>query len=451
MISISGRVSAQSNTTPWPPDPPVGIGTQTSPGGPQNALQIHYNSSDIHAMKPILRLSQGDSTTSGVFGILGLMPAPYDITYSSLSKGQDLILHEHSQGDLILTNFNPGTLAHPSGAIRIATTPDAGHLPFPAIGYRDLERVTILPNGNVGINLPPDTTLTGLGNPREQLQLGGGSIPAPGYLDPIPGLFFYGGNRFEGMTVDSQILPANIDWRFIDFNHYHDPFTGTGHRKARMASSGIGFSPLYDGMLQLAAWPYDTAHDDNVNRGVVLRITGEDGLSLYSDESPTDHFHHLFDVWRPGRTYGAITRNVHGLCFHHTPVLIDTGGPTADFTNFANVNPDMGDNKTWMLVVDGPELAKEVFVLDTVWADFVFDSTYALPTLGTVEQFIKANKHLPGVPSAKEVAKTGLSLGATDAKLMQKVEELTLYVIELNKKLDAQQEVIQELKNQKGK
>ena len=80
----------------------------------------------------------------------------------------------------------------------------------------------------------------------------------------------------------------------------------------------------------------------------------------------------------------------------------------------------------------------------TDWSDFVFGDDYRLRSLTDLEEFIKANKHLPEVPSAKEVSENGLDLFKMDATLLQKVEELTLYLLEQNKQLNAQNKKIQE-------
>lgn len=69
------------------------------------------------------------------------------------------------------------------------------------------------------------------------------------------------------------------------------------------------------------------------------------------------------------------------------------------------------------------------------WADYVFAPEYKLAPLEEVETFIKANKHLPNVPSADEMAANGIDVTKTSAKLMEKIEELTLYMIELNKEV----------------
>jgi hypothetical protein len=67
------------------------------------------------------------------------------------------------------------------------------------------------------------------------------------------------------------------------------------------------------------------------------------------------------------------------------------------------------------------------------WADHVFNKEYPLMPLDQVANFIQQNKHLPGIPSAEEMVKEGNDLGQTDAKLLAKIEELTLYIIQLKK------------------
>jgi hypothetical protein len=90
-------------------------------------------------------------------------------------------------------------------------------------------------------------------------------------------------------------------------------------------------------------------------------------------------------------------------------------------------------NPTNALAVNGTIKAKEVIVTLDGWPDFVFAEDYRPMPLDQVEQYIRANGHLPGVPSAAEVAAGGVKLGEMQAILLQKVEELTLHVIELEK------------------
>lgn len=88
------------------------------------------------------------------------------------------------------------------------------------------------------------------------------------------------------------------------------------------------------------------------------------------------------------------------------------------------------------LAVNGDIFSKKVKVTQTGWADYVFEDSYSLPSLNQVEAFIRQHKHLPNVPSAKEVAANGLDLGDNQAILLKKIEELTLYVIEQNKRIE---------------
>jgi hypothetical protein len=86
------------------------------------------------------------------------------------------------------------------------------------------------------------------------------------------------------------------------------------------------------------------------------------------------------------------------------------------------------------LSVNGSIRAKEI-VVEVGWADYVFDDAYQLRPLDEVQAFIDQNGHLPDVPSAADVARDGVSVGEMEATLLQKVEELTLYTIELNSRV----------------
>ena len=93
--------------------------------------------------------------------------------------------------------------------------------------------------------------------------------------------------------------------------------------------------------------------------------------------------------------------------------------------------------------INGKIKAKEVEVTLVGWPDFVFDNNYNLLSLSEVEQYIKQNNRLPNIPSAKEVTENGIELGEMQSKLLQKIEEMTLYIIDLKKQMD-------ELKQMKG-
>ncbi|CAH0304347.1 MULTISPECIES: hypothetical protein [unclassified Pedobacter] len=98
------------------------------------------------------------------------------------------------------------------------------------------------------------------------------------------------------------------------------------------------------------------------------------------------------------------------------------------------------------LSVNGNIRAKEIKVEATNWPDFVFKEEYQLPSLKEVEKYIKANKHLPEIPSAAEIEKDGVQLGEMNRLLLKKIEELTLHVINLDKKMTALEEENKNLK-----
>ena len=82
------------------------------------------------------------------------------------------------------------------------------------------------------------------------------------------------------------------------------------------------------------------------------------------------------------------------------------------------------------------------------WADFVFEDDYELMPLNDVEKYIADKGHLPGIPSAEEVAANGISIGDTQIQLLQKIEELTLHLIKQNKEIVSLKESVKMLRQQ---
>jgi hypothetical protein len=131
----------------------------------------------------------------------------------------------------------------------------------------------------------------------------------------------------------------------------------------------------------------------------------------------------------------------HGFAVSHQGerrVYLNTKGNSYLIGGNVGIGTTNPDEK---LTVNGVIHAKEVKVdLSGPLADFVFKPDYKLMSLPQVEKFVKANNHLPQMPSAEEVAKNGLSMGEMQNKLLQKVEELTLYAIQQNNKITEQVE-----------
>ena len=70
------------------------------------------------------------------------------------------------------------------------------------------------------------------------------------------------------------------------------------------------------------------------------------------------------------------------------------------------------------------------------WPDYVFEEKYGLLPIAELEKYIQQNKHLPNIPSASEIEKEGIDLGANQTLLLQKIEELTLYIIDQHNRIE---------------
>lgn len=115
----------------------------------------------------------------------------------------------------------------------------------------------------------------------------------------------------------------------------------------------------------------------------------------------------------------------------------------------SNGNVGIGtDNPYYKLDVNGVIRAREVIVNLSSGADFVFEPGYQLKPLDEVHSFIKENKHLPEIPTAAEMTSGDTDLGELQVKLLQKIEELTLYVIQQQELIDALSKKVEKLENE---
>jgi len=138
----------------------------------------------------------------------------------------------------------------------------------------------------------------------------------------------------------------------------------------------------------------------------------------------------------------AITLDETGFSFLATPKQkVALNSPVT-------MNEIMKISLTGNALLQGKFEAKEVKVTLTPTADFVFDEKYDLPKLEEVEKHIKEKKHLPEIASAKVMEKEGVNVGEFQIKLLQKIEELTLYSIEQNKQIKQQSEQLKHLKDE---
>ena len=130
---------------------------------------------------------------------------------------------------------------------------------------------------------------------------------------------------------------------------------------------------------------------------------------------------------------------IYGLNFWQP---YSVGSNTRNYVLFLSDNGNIGvgtSNPQAKLAVNGSILAKSIRVstVATYWPDYVFSQDYELMSLEELENYITDNKHLPGIISAAEVESQGdIDLGEMNTKLLEKIEELTLYIIDLQKQID---------------
>lgn len=101
-----------------------------------------------------------------------------------------------------------------------------------------------------------------------------------------------------------------------------------------------------------------------------------------------------------------------------------------------NVSIGTPDPRGYKLAVNGTIRSKEIKVEAGPWPDYVFKTAYKLRSIKDIKAYISQNGHLPEVPSAEEVAKEGIGLGEMNSKLLKKVEELTIYIIQQNDRIE---------------
>ncbi len=135
------------------------------------------------------------------------------------------------------------------------------------------------------------------------------------------------------------------------------------------------------------------------------------------------------------------------LNYHTThPVIVGTSTKLAPLLVYGKVGIGT-TSPSEKLEVNGTIRSKEVKVEIDGWPDYVFEEDYDLRSLEETEAYIKANKHLPEIPSAKEIEENGVRLGEMNRLLLKKIEELTLHQIEMMKIIKEQQKEIKLLKS----
>jgi len=399
----------------------------------------------------------------------------YSVTQAQLTTNDGTITAGGGNNLVLLTNVSPRlTILNANGFVGIGITPtqmlhvngnirsntgnfssaDATGLSFSTGSTR---LMTILSGGNVGI---------GLEIPSEKLQVEGNILSQRAMVST---------GIFGSTGVSNLLLQTNNTTRLTVLNANGNVGIGiTPTEKLQVDGTILGNEvSSYTGGYNTDNGANLLFKTDGTSRLTVLNSNGYVGIGTSTPEQMM-HVEGGNIVVNNGATPTIFTGSGAGEQNHYlqisntsttkTPSGLKAGGLLVS-DDFAYSSPGKNDLvvkghvgigtplssnlKGYALAVNGKIAARDLLVETTSgnWPDYVFSSGYHLPSLYEVENYVKENKHLQDVPSAQQIEKKH-SVGEMDAILLKKVEELTLYIIEQQKQIDALKQEVRTLKKQ---
>ncbi len=319
----------------------------------------------------------------------------------------------------------------------------------------NLERLRITKDGKIGIGTSNPNTIFHVAGTQTM----GGDLTFlkgtqsiqfanPGN-NPHPMIYMFKSGTVNPDRMVISLSPTYPDWglQFADnLNQFNFLGGGSSNRLAINLSNGyIGInnpSPSYK---------LDIVGDEMIN-GTLRFKDSSDGIQFANPSTTSNPMITMFASGTVNKDRMVIAHSpgypTWGLQYHDSNDAFDfiSGGNSRLYINLSSGNVGIGTNNPYYrLEVCGTIRAKEVRV-ETGWCDYVFEKDYKLRSFDELEKFINENKHLPGIAPAKEVEKDGLKLAEMNKAMMEKIEELTLYVLQLNKDNQKLQKEIDELK-----
>jgi len=270
-----------------------------------------------------------------------------------------------------------------------------------------------------------------------------------GPLSPIAPLQVSGASEASSSSsINGTILISSATTNLINTLGIHtatgNPYSWiqTTHRTVPSATYPIALNPRGGNVGIGITNPKTKLHIFNGDNsyGAILANATEDNFSLYTktiDTWPVNS-----ESFRIGLKYdnnennGFISFYRGGSSVGGFLGFSTYGAERMRILSNGNIGIGTSTTGTHKLAVDGTIGAHEIKVESGAWSDFVFKEDYPLKDLKEIETYIQENQHLPDIPSEAEILENGIELGKMDAKLLQKIEELTLYTIQQQKELD---------------
>ncbi|WP_292010853.1 hypothetical protein [Chryseobacterium sp.] len=288
-------------------------------------------------------------------------------------------------------------------------------------------------------------------------------------------LFFYSANSqtFSSFTTagnQSQYVPVSFKsitsdggnrTFFITRNDIHEGRDWLAHGIVAITGIGYGWGSGGNGLrVDNFTYGYETTNYSKIVNflGRVMTANATNDIIVFLRGGTKYYYTNAVVVSNTGAYQDAAGLSLGSVSindpFYNLPKGTyygsgDINGKTSNFAAIDNGNVGIGvSNPVNKLDVNGIVHAREVKVDLQNWPDYVFENQYRLNTLEEVEKHIRDKGHLPNIPSAEEVIRKGINLGEMNVKLLEKIEELTLYSIEQNKQLKVQSDKIEKLEKQ---
>lgn len=280
-------------------------------------------------------------------------------------------------------------------------------------------------DGNVGNNLTVNNTATITNAAITNATIGSANIASA----VITGANITSATINTSTTTNGTISNATITNNLLVQNGQIDmtmPLDGSFRNiNANSSAGGLALNSGTGSRIELYAGAA-TGREGNisfVSGGPTTSLAGPTGISYYHHNSATSTYTNLMHIWNNGK--------------------VTIGSGIDAWIQNPTHTPD-----GYLLYVQKGILTEKLKVQNTTdpWSDFVFNDDYELMPLSQLETYVTTNKHLPEIPSADEVKENGIDVASMDAKLLQKIEELTLYLIKQQKQIEQQKSEIEVLK-----
>lgn len=417
-------------------------------GSALHFLQKNYagnsGETDINSFTEVLTLDQA--------GRLGIGTSPQgklDVAYTggtsnfgSIAGGNNFLWTRSSGGNVGL---------YAGGYTGLMSSGDINFMPNQTYGSENYNTTAIIKaNGNVGIGtVYPGTLLdvySGSNDPTLRVMSGqaGAWLTAQSTTGFYAGVKLIGNNGTQnwsaGMTQGNSnySIAGSTDGstnRFFNITYNGNIGIGTANPQSK-------FDVTLDNMTES-----NLMNANNVNDVVIMRAPFGSNSSTVSNKAAK------WGMRFVGRTDGVLNSQKSAAIYASSEDnlgynrIVGLSFCTSDFdqnllermiiSGTGNVAIGNKNPLNYKLAVEGTIGARKVKVTQESWADYVFSHNYQLRPLQDLETYIKHNQHLPDVPSAKDVAKDGIDLGDNQVLLLKKLEELTLYLIDQHKEINA--------------